>query len=124
MDRFFAPRSLAIYGLSRRPGNTARVIVDNCRRWGFRGPIVGINPQAAGDGGDDLDIRASAADLPFSPDLAVLLIPARQVPAAVEDCGRAGIRRLAIQADSAAPMRRASDAPTSSIQGICICMVQ
>ena len=98
MDRFFAPRSLAIYGLSRRPGNTARVIVDNCRRWGFRGPIVGINPQAAGDGGDDLDIRASAADLPFSPDLAVLLIPARQVPAAVEDCGRAGIRRLAIQA--------------------------
>ncbi len=45
MDRFFAPRSLAIYGLSRRPGNTARVIVDNCRRWGFRGPIVGINPR-------------------------------------------------------------------------------
>ena len=64
MDRFFAPRSLAIYGLSRRPGNTARVIVDNCRRWGFRGPIVGINPQAAGDGGDDPDIRASAEPTP------------------------------------------------------------
>lgn len=98
MDRFFAPRSLAIYGLSRRPGNTARVILDNCRRWGFRGPIVGINPQAADDARDDLDIRASATDLPFPPDLAVLLVPARHVPAAVEDCGRAGIRRLAIQA--------------------------
>ena len=98
MDRFFAPRSLAIYGLSRRPGNTARIILDNCRRWGFRGPIVGINPQAADDARDDLDIYASATDLPFPPDLAVLLIPARHVPAAVEDCGRAGIRRLAIQA--------------------------
>ena len=98
MDRFFAPRSLAIYGLSRRPGNTARIILDNCRRWGFRGPIVGINPQAADDARDDLDIRASATDLPFPPDLAVLLVPARHVPAAVEDCGRAGIRRLAIQA--------------------------
>ena len=91
MDRFFAPRSLAIYGLSRRPGNTARVILDNCRRWGFRGPIVGINPQAADDARDDLDIRASATDLPFPPDLAVLLIPARHVPAAVEDCGLFGI---------------------------------
>ena len=29
MDRFFAPRSLAIYGLSRRTGNTARIILDN-----------------------------------------------------------------------------------------------
>lgn len=97
MDTFFSPASLAIYGLSSKQGNPPRIILDNCLRWGFRGRMFGINPASQESDVGGIRVYRSATDLPVIPDLAVLLIPARYVPAAVEDCGRAGIKRLAIQ---------------------------
>ncbi len=98
MEKFFSPASLAIYGLSSKQRNTPRIIVDNCLRWGFRGRIFGVNPATDETHINGIRIYRSAGDLPVIPELAVLLIPARYVPQAVEDCGRAGIQRLAIQA--------------------------
>ncbi len=98
MDPFFAPASLAVYGLSSKVHNTPRIIVENCLRWGFRGRLFGINPASEETDVDGVRVYRSAAELPVVPDLAVLLIPARFVPQAVEDCGRAGIKRLAVQA--------------------------
>jgi len=98
MQEFFAPASLAVYGLSSNPRNTPRIIVDNCLRWGFRGRIFGINPATAETDVGGVRMYRGAAELPVVPDLAVLLIPARYVPEAVADCGRAGIRQLAVQA--------------------------
>ena len=97
MDQFFAPRSLAVYGLSSKAANTPRIIVENCLRWGFRGRLFGINPTSAETDVSGIRVYRSASELPIVPDLAVILIPARFVPHAVEDCGRAGIKRLAIQ---------------------------
>lgn len=98
MNTFFNPQNIALYGISAKPGNTPRIILENCLRWGFRGRIFGINPAAEETEVSGIRVYRSAAELPVIPDLAVLLIPARYVVAAVEDCGRAGIRRLAIQA--------------------------
>jgi acetyltransferase len=98
MDHFFAPTSLAVYGLSAKARNTPRIIVENCLRWGYCGRLFGINPATSDTDVAGIRVFRSAADLPLVPDLAVLLIPARFVPQAVEDCGRAGIKRLAIQA--------------------------
>lgn len=98
MQTFFAPASLAIYGLSGKAANTPRIILENCLRWGFRGRIFGINPATDETEVDGIRVYRTAADLPMVPELAVLLIPARYVPQAVEDCGRAGIKRLAVQA--------------------------
>ena len=98
MDTFFAPSTLAVYGLSSKPGNTPRIIVENCLRWGFRGRIFGVNPATAEAQAGGITVVRQAADLPVAADLAVLLIPAKYVPAAVEDCAKAGIKRLAIQA--------------------------
>ena len=98
MDRFFAPAALAVYGLSSKAHNTPRIIVDNCLRWGFRGRLFGINPATTETDVGGIRVYRRAADLPVIPDLAVLLIPARYVPEAAEDCGRAGIKRLAVQA--------------------------
>ena len=97
MDTFFSPASLAIYGLSSKAHNTPRIILENCLRWGFRGRIFGINPATEETDVDGIRVYRSATDLPVIPDLAVLLIPARYVPEAVEDCGQAGIKRLAVQ---------------------------
>jgi acetyltransferase len=98
MDQFFAPTSLAVYGLSSKARNTPRIIIDNCLRWGFRGRLFGINPTSSDTDVGGIRVYRSATDLPLVPDLAVLLIPARFVPQAMEDCARAGIKRLAIQA--------------------------
>lgn len=98
METFFAPASLAVYGLSSKTGNTPRIIVDNCLRWGYRGRIFGINPVTDETDVGGIRVYRSATHLPLVPDVAVLLIPARFILEAVADCGRAGIKRLAIQA--------------------------
>jgi acetyltransferase len=97
MDKLFSPASLAIYGISSKPGNTPRIVLENCLRWGFGGRIFGINPATQETEVGGIRIYRRATDLPVVPDLAVLLIPARYVPEAVEDCGQAGIKRLAVQ---------------------------
>ncbi len=98
MNTFFNPQTIAVYGISTKPGNTPRIILENCLRWGYRGRIFGINPATQETVVSGIRVYRSAADLPVLPDLAILLIPARYVVTAVEDCGQAGIRRLAIQA--------------------------
>lgn len=98
MNTFFNPRSIALYGISSKQGNTPRIILENCLRWGYRGRIFGINPATQETEVSGIRVYRCAGDLPILPDLVVLLIPARFVVAAVEDCGQAGIRRLAIQA--------------------------
>lgn len=98
MDTFFTPKTLVIYGLSGKPNNTPRIIVENCLRWGFRGRIFGVNPATPETQAGGIALFRQATDLPVTADLAVLLIPAKYVPAAVADCAKAGIKRLAIQA--------------------------
>ncbi|MCL1981030.1 MAG: CoA-binding protein, partial [Proteobacteria bacterium] len=98
METFFAPASLAVYGLSTRARNAPRIIVGNCRRWGYRGRIFGVNPATTETEVDGIRVYRSAAHLPLVPDVAALLIPARFIPEAMADCGQAGIKRLAIQA--------------------------
>ena len=97
MNTLFYPRSIALYGLSDKKGNTVRNILENCIRWGYQGSIFGVNPAGAGANVGGITVYRHCTELPVIPDLAVLLIPARHVLAAVEDCGKAGIRRLAIQ---------------------------
>ena len=75
MDTFFAPTSLAVYGLSSKARNTPRIIVDNCLRWGFRGRLFGINPATTETEVGGVRVYRRATDLPITPDLAVLLIP-------------------------------------------------
>ena len=44
MHTFFAPASLAVYGLSSKAQNTPRIIVETCLRWGFQGRLFGVMP--------------------------------------------------------------------------------
>ncbi len=96
METFFDPKSIAILGLSSRPDNVARLILENLIRWGFRGRIFGVNPN-----GDDIHVNGvkmfrKVSDLPQVPDIAVALMRAKYVPETVEACGAFGIRRMAL----------------------------
>lgn len=94
MEQIFNARSVAIVGVSERPGNLGRNILQNLIDWKYQGRIFCVNPK----GGEALGhkLYPSVSDLPQAVDLAVIIIPAPAVPGVVEECGRKGIRRLAV----------------------------
>jgi len=98
MESFFNPRSMAIFGISEKKKSIPGYILDNTQRWGFEGKIYGIMPGCGGETVEGVDVFDSVHDLPEVPDLAVMLIPAKFVPMAMRECGKFGIRRVAVLA--------------------------
>lgn len=96
MEKIFYPNSIVIIGLSNKADNIPKLILENLIRWGYTGCIFGMNPSAKDEHVGGIKMYSSIADLPAIPDLAVALIPARYVPNAIEECGRFGIKRMAI----------------------------
>jgi len=96
MERIFGARSVAIVGVSERPDNLGRYILQNLIDWEYQGRIYCVNPK----GGEALGhkLYPSVSELPEAVDLAVLIIPAPAVPGVVEECGRKSITRVAIPA--------------------------
>jgi len=96
MERIFEAHSVAIVGVSERPGNLGLNILQNLIDWGYEGNIYCVNPK----GGEALGypIYTSISEIPESVDLVSILVPAPVVPDVVDECGRKGITRLAIPA--------------------------
>ena len=96
MEKLFYPESIAIIGLSSKPNNISRLVLENLIRWGYKGRIFGINPISNDLHVDGIKMYKEVGDLPIVPDLVYVLIPARFVPDAIESCGKAGVKRMAI----------------------------
>ena len=96
MERIFEASSVALIGVSERPGNLGLNILQNLIDWGYEGKIYCVNPK----GGEALGypIYASVSEIPGSVDLASVIVPAPVVPDVVDECGRKGITHLAIPA--------------------------
>ena len=84
------PRSIAVVGASRSPGKIGYVVLKNIIEYGFKGEIYPINPHAT----EVLGLKAypSVTSVPGNVDVAVIAIPAPQVPEAIEDCGKKGVK--------------------------------
>lgn len=95
METIFFPKSVAIIGASKSPSNKARVIVENMERFGFQGIIylVGGKPDVM----DGRQIFTDIRELPETPDLAVILIPASGLIEVLNACGEKGIRQIVIE---------------------------
>ena len=91
---FFHPRAVAVIGASRRRGAISAEVFHNLLRGGFEGAVAPVNPNAP----VVQSVRAyrSVEDVPGPVDLAVLVVPAAQVVAAAEACGRKGVRALVV----------------------------
>jgi acyl-CoA synthetase (NDP forming)/GNAT superfamily N-acetyltransferase len=89
-----APASVAVIGAGRRPGSVGRAILRNIVTGGFPGPVYAVNPGASEL--DGVPCVPSPAELPGQVDLAVVAVPAPAVPAVAGDCGRRGVRALAV----------------------------
>ena len=95
MKVFFSPQSVVVFGVSDSPSNMARIIVENCDRFGFKGNVYPIGTSAGFVAGRK--ILASLDEIEDIPDLAVLLVPARFVPQTLQACGQKGIRHIIIE---------------------------
>jgi acetyl coenzyme A synthetase (ADP forming)-like protein len=88
MNRIMKPASIAVIGASAEAGKIGNSVMKNLVNGGYAGEIHPINPKAT----EILDRKAyaSIADVPGDVDVAVFAIPAKFVPAALEEVGRKG----------------------------------
>ena len=94
LDAILRPKSVAVIGASTSPDKLGHEILKNILDGGFRGGVYPINPKA--EAILNLPCHGNVKDLQEPPDLAVLIIPARFVPQAVQDCGEIGVKGVVI----------------------------
>jgi acyl-CoA synthetase (NDP forming) len=94
LDAVFRPQSVAVIGASTVAGKLGHDILYNLIHAGFGGPIYPINPKA--DQVLGLPAYKQIGEVPSPPDLAVVVIPAKAVPGAIEQCGQAGVKAAII----------------------------
>ncbi|SER00897.1 Acyl-CoA synthetase (NDP forming) [Lentzea xinjiangensis] len=88
------PGSIAVIGAGRSPASVGHGVLRNLVEGDFTGDLYAVNPHAKSVAG--VDCYASVGELPEAPELAVLCVPAKVVPAVAEECGRRGVRALVV----------------------------
>lgn len=94
MNFFFNPRSIAVIGATANQIKGGNAIVKNLLA-GFSGDIYPVNPKYEQIEG--MPCYPSLKKIPGPVDLAIVFIPAGDVPAAIEDCARCGIPGVMIE---------------------------
>ena len=91
---FFAPQGVVLIGASATPGKLGHGVLQNLIGRDNRVPVYPVHPTHPTILG--LPCYAEVTAVPDPVDLAVILIPAPAVAAAVEACGRRGIRAVMV----------------------------
>ena len=94
LDPIFKPKSIAIVGASRDPKAIGHQCVKNLIDSGYEGKIYPVNPKADEVAG--LKCYHSILDIPDKVDIALIVVPAKLVPAVTEECGKKGVKGLVI----------------------------
>ncbi|WP_299539987.1 bifunctional GNAT family N-acetyltransferase/acetate--CoA ligase family protein [uncultured Streptomyces sp.] len=98
VQRLLTPASVAVVGAGRTPGGVGRTVLRNLLASGFTGSLHAVNHALDGScpALDGVPAHRSVGEIGTPVDLAVLAVPAAQVPAAVADCGEHGVRGLVV----------------------------
>ncbi len=94
LDSLFRPKSVAVIGASTKELHIGNRVIKNLLDFGFKGEIYPINPKA--DEIRGLKALKSILDAPDNIDVVHMVIPAKFVPQAVEDCGKKGVKNIII----------------------------
>lgn len=94
LDYFLNPQSIAVIGASPQEGKVGHSVVNNIRKSGFKGKVFPINPKAP----EILGYQGfkSVMDVPENVQVAVLVIPAKLVCSAAEECGKKKVQGLVV----------------------------
>ena len=94
LDSLFNPKGVAVIGASGKALHIGNRVIKNLLDFGYTGGIYPINPKA--DEIRGLKAYPSILDVPGQVDVAHMVIPAKFVPMAVEDCGKKGVKHIII----------------------------
>lgn len=94
LDALFAPKSIALIGASNHAGSVGQVLARNLIEAGYPGPIMPVNPHEQAIH-SILNYR-SVAELPITPDLAVISTPPSSVPQLISELGARGCRAAVV----------------------------
>lgn len=94
LDSLFKPKSVAIIGASTKELSIGNRVIKNLIDFDFKGPIYPVNPKA--DEVRGIKAYKTIMDCPDGIDVVHMVIPAKFVPQAVEDCGKKGVKNIII----------------------------
>src|SRR4051812_13019345 len=94
LDSFFAPASIALIGASRDHEKIPGRLLSMLRKNEYPGKLYPINPNYPEI--DGLKCYKSIADIGAPIDLAIIIIPARAVVGALEECAAVGVKNAVI----------------------------
>jgi len=94
INGLFNPRSVAVIGASEKPTKLGFHVMKSLTKGGFKGKITPVNPGS----GEIMGLKAvaSISDIPDGPDLAIVVVPSRMVPAVFEDCMGKGVKGIVL----------------------------
>lgn len=105
LQPLFRPTSVAIVGMSSKPGSAGQVVLDNLLRGGYAGSV-----HLVGRSGGEImgrPVLTDVSQLPAGVDLAILMLPADAVLATIEACVARGVRGAVCFASGFAEMGEA-----------------
>ena len=94
MKAIFEPRSIAVIGAGRRPGQLGHEIVSNLKQAGFSGDLYIVNPNANEIEG--VRSHPSLLEIGATIDLAIVVVPAAEVEKVIDDCVRKSVRGVVV----------------------------
>jgi acetate---CoA ligase (ADP-forming) len=94
LDSLFNPKGVAVIGASGKELHIGNRVIKNLLDFGYKGGIYPINPKA--DEIRGVKAYKSILDVPGRVDVAHMVIPAKFVPMAVEECGQKGVKHIII----------------------------
>ncbi len=94
IQRFFAARTVAVIGASRRQDTIGQTLVRNLVLGDYQGRVYVVNPAATSVAG--LPAYPTVGDIPDEVDVAVVAVPAEHVQDVVLDCAAKGVHGLVV----------------------------
>jgi len=94
MKQFMEPESVALIGLSRKTGPGSYNIMENMIRFGYKGKIFPVNPNARSILGKNSYSNIREIKEPI--DLAVISAPREDTITILNDCAQANIKSVII----------------------------
>lgn len=90
-------KNIVVFGASRDMLKPGSVLIYALKDTGFKGNVAGINPQ----GGEvyGVPLYSKLSDVPFSVDLAVMIIPPAAVVQSLRECAAKGVKGVVISAE-------------------------
>lgn len=90
IDAVMNPRSIAVIGASNRPGSVGLAVFQNIIAGEYKGVLYPVNPKQKSI--QSIKCYPSVNEIPDEVDLAIIIVPAKVVPAVLEECGEKGVK--------------------------------